>query len=160
MMVSGAPNVGALMVGFPCESSVMRRSRSVAPSATNPSAAFRLKARAKGLVLKSLVPTASFWTPKFMLSVFPLGRKSKASASCTVSITERQLWTFTLKRNGPFGDEQVPETYARLPRTMIDSSRLGNAPVTLSNVIVSGSRARCSRPTGNRCSGSGSGSRS
>ena len=26
----------------------------------------------------------------------------------SVLIVERQLWTFTLKRKGPFGEEQVP----------------------------------------------------
>ena len=90
----------------------MRRSRSVAARTTNPSGAERLKATANGLVLKSRMPTGSKLTPTFMLSVVP---GPKASASCTVSIVERQLWTFTLKRNGPFGDEQVPGTYAMLP---------------------------------------------
>ena len=34
----------------------------------------------------------------------------KASSAASVSIVERQPCTFTLKRNGPFGDEQVPGT--------------------------------------------------
>ena len=84
------------------------------------------------------MPTGSKLTATFMLSVVP---GPKASTSRTVSIVERQLWTFTLKRNGPFGDEHVPDTYARLPRTTMASSRLGNAPVTLSNTTVRGSRA-------------------
>jgi hypothetical protein len=127
---------GGLMVGTPWASSVTRRSRLVAASAMKPSAAERLKATMNGLVLNSRVPTGSKLTPTFILSV------GKASSSCTVSIVDKQLWTFTLKRKGPFGEEQVLEMYAMEPRMTIDSSRLGNAPDTLSNIIVSGSRAR------------------
>ena len=57
-----------------------------------------------GLVLNSRSPTGSKLTPTFMLSV------RKASTSCAVSIVDRQLWTFTLKRKGPFGEEQVSAT--------------------------------------------------
>src|SRR5262249_1712380 len=125
---------GGLMVGRPLPSRVMRSRRSVAARATNPSAVERLKATAIGLVLNSFFAAASLATPMFMLSV------GNFSSRWSVSIVERQLWTLTLKRKGPFGDEQVFGIYATLPRSTICSRTLGNAPVTLSKTLVSGSR--------------------
>ena len=58
-----------------------------------------------------------------------------ASIRCVRSMVDRQLCTFTLKRNGPFGDEHVPGTYAFPFLTVIDSSRFGNAAVGLSSGI-------------------------
>src|SRR2546430_13176015 len=78
------------------------------------------------------MPTGSKLTPTFMLSVVP---GPKASTSRTVSIVERQLWTFTLKRNGPFGDEHVPDTYARLPRTTIDRKSTRSELQSQSNLV-------------------------
>ena len=95
---------GGLMVGDPSSSSVTRSRRFVAASATNPSSPERLKATANGLVLNSLMPTGSKLTPMFMLSV------GNAPGLCSMSIVDRQLWTLTLNRNGPFGDEHVPGT--------------------------------------------------
>ena len=101
-MLSGSwALAGGWMLAAPVPSSVTRRSRLVAPRATNPSAAERLKATMKGLVLKSFLPAGSKFTPAFMFSV------AKASTSRVVSMTARQLCTFTLNRNGPFGEEQV-----------------------------------------------------
>ena len=99
-----------------------------------PSPEDRLKATENGLVLNSFFPTGSKLTPTFMLSV------SNASRFCSMSTVERQLCTLTLKRNGPFGEEHVPGTYARLPLMVMDSSRFGNAPDTLLKTVVRGSR--------------------
>ena len=52
----------------------------------------------------------------------------KPPCPLVVSIVDRQLWTLTLKRNGPFGDEQVPGTYARLPLMTIALEQVGEAP--------------------------------
>src|SRR5437773_6713463 len=134
-MLPGSPAfAGGLMEGRPVLSSVTRRRRSVAPRATNPSGFDCLKAIANGLVLNSLTPTGSKLTPAFMFSVV------NAATPFVMSTPDRQLWTFTLKRNGPFGEEHVPGTYAMLPQMRTLSSRLGNAPETLSKVCVSGSR--------------------
>ena len=63
-----------------------------------------MNASANGLVLNSLVsPATSKLTPSFMLTVL-------ISTSCVVSIVDTQLCTLTLKRKGPFGEEQVPVT--------------------------------------------------
>ena len=121
---------GGLMVGEPSSFSVMRRSRFAAATATNPSSAECLNPTANGFVLNSFVPVGSKLTPTFMFNV------GKASVSASVSSDDRQLWTLTLKRNGPFGDEHVPATYAISPLITIDSSRLGKAPVTLSKTGV------------------------
>src|SRR5262249_17955029 len=117
---------GGSMLAAPRASRVTRSRRLVAARTTKPSFEERLNATANGFVLKSFLPTGSKLTPTFMLSV------GRASSSRRVSIEDRQLWTFTLKRNGPFGDSQVLGTYAMDPRIEIDSSRLGNAPVVLS----------------------------
>src|SRR5262245_60296067 len=101
-MLPGSPAAaGGLIVGSPSALSVTRSSRSVAPSATNPSGADFLKAIAKGFVLNSLTPTGSKLTPTFMFSVLNF------STSFAVSTVDRQLCTFTLNLNGPFGDEHV-----------------------------------------------------
>src|SRR5262249_1229035 len=108
---------------------------------------------ANGLVLNSFLPTGSKFTPTFMLSV------GNASDFWSVSIVERQLCTLTLNRNGPFGDEQVPGTYARSPLIVIDSSRFGKPPETLSKTVVSGSRLSVLPSDRNAAPTSGSGAR-
>ena len=103
MMLPGSPALtGGLIVGDPSSFSVTRSRRFVAASAMKPSSVDRLKATANGLVLNNFLPTGSKVTPTFMLSVL------NASRFCSMSMVDRQLWTLTLNRNGPFGEEQVP----------------------------------------------------
>ena len=105
MMLPGSLALsGGLIVGDPSSFSVTRSRRFVAASATKPSSVDCLNATANGLVLNSFLPAGSKLTPTFMLRVL------NASVSASMSIVERQLCTLTLKRNGPFGDEQVPGT--------------------------------------------------
>src|SRR5262245_5048820 len=105
MMLPGSLALsGGLIGGDRSSFSVTRSRRFVAPTAMNPSSADCLNATANGLVLNSFLPTGSKLTPTFMLSVV------NASAFSLMSIVDRQLCTLTLKRKGPFGDEQVPGT--------------------------------------------------
>ena len=106
---SGA--VGALMVGRPWASRLTRRRRMVAATATNPSArtAACLNSEREWVRVEQHHAHLLEVAPSFMLTVL-------ISTSYVVWIVDTQLGTLTLKRKGPFGEEQVPTTYARLPR--------------------------------------------
>ena len=133
------------MVGDPSSFSVTRSSRFVAASATNPSSVELLERDRERIGVEQ--PRAGRLEVDADVHVERLER----FVSSSVSIVDRQLWTLTLNRNGPFGDEHVPGTYARSPLIVIDSRRFGNAPVTLSNTAGEWlARQACCRPRGTR----------
>src|SRR5262245_10652892 len=102
MMLPGSSAFrGALTVGTPLASSSTRSSRLVAARATKPSFALCLKATASGLVLNRRLPIGSKFTPRFIFKV------GTSSVLFVISIVDKQLWTLTLNRDGPLGEEQV-----------------------------------------------------
>src|SRR5205807_5260355 len=129
-IVDGPATRGALMVGMPLPSTVIRTRRSVFWIAIHASLPSGRHAIASGLVMKRRgAGVVDRLIPWFKLSGAvrrTFGSVCAAVTSTPVAAlkTETSPCSFTLKRTGPLGDAPVPTTYAipLVGRRPIDAS--------------------------------------